>query len=206
MTEEIKNEQVETKVEEQVEEASKEKEIEVKEKITGIKSEVSNDEAIGEVEKKEKEDIKFEFPSLFVNEKKIKVGVDILFDPSDGKPLMMIGGAKNDSENELKFLKRTREWMEFTHPTYDDMTFYRENSMSFDKNTNQFLSDPVKMRIHYLKYHLKDWSLRDNEGKKIELKFDNDRLDEGSINVIGKLSPSLVDIFLSEFEKEAMLG
>lgn len=207
MENEIKQDEtklIEKKEEEVVEE--KENEIVKKEVATGIKQEVSNEKALEEI-KTEKVEEKFEYPSLFVDEdKRIKIEVDILYDPSTGKPLMMIGSPADKGSTKLEYLKRVREWMEFTYPDYNDMIFYRENSMVFEKEAGQFLSDPLKMRINYLRFHLKDWSLKGNDGKKIELKFDNNRLSEESVKVIGKLTPSLVDIFLTEYEREAMLG
>jgi len=179
--------------------------VDSKKRATGIKEQAGNMAAVKEV--KETKEEKFKYPQLFVSDdERVKVGVDILFDPATGRPLLMLG-SKEETSTQLKFLNRTHEWAEFSHPSYDDVVAYREASMTWDNQSRQFLSDPVKMRLHYIRYHLKAWSLQNN-GKPVELEFARDgaELSQDCMNRIGKVTPSLMDLFLTEFERETMLG
>lgn len=173
--------------------------------ITGVKEEVSNLVALKDLDKNN--DDNFEYPSLFIsNNDVIKVYVQVLFDSNNGKPIMMNILRNLDVElPELKYLKRTIEWVEFTIPSYDDMVSYRESSLSYDSGTNKFLSDPIKMRLCYLRYHLKDWSIK-KDGEVVELVRDgSSALTNESMSIIGSINPSMMDIILTEFEREAML-
>jgi hypothetical protein len=174
---------------------------------TGVKDVVENADAVSEAEvRKEKVD-KENVPSLFVDpERRIRVHLEILYDPVDGKVLMVAAVAKDRQKNELKYLRRINEWIEFSHPNYDDMVGYRENSMSYDKATQQFLTDPVKLRLCFVRYHLVDWSMRDKDGSKIEIEKVDGSLTSATIAKVGTIMPAIMDVALTEFEKETLLG
>jgi hypothetical protein len=179
---------------------------EMKSIATGIKSRVENSTAIKEANEGKKPEDNFEYPSLFIKEDaRVKIFVDILFEPDTGKPVLMMIVKEDSKENPLSYLKRRREYCEFTIPNYDNMVVYRENSMTYDKDIRQHIVDPIKLRLHYIRYNLKDWSLQEN-GKKIELTFKNTLLSDESMNKILTMSASLMDLFLSEFERETLLA
>jgi len=205
------NPQVTDLEEEKFGEPKKDAITEAKKIATGIKSAAENKAAIKKAKTKEEEEKSkslVDYPSIFIDpEERIKVGVDILFDPENGRPLLMISNKLEDKEADLTFLRRVHEQAEFSHPTYNDVVTYREASMSWDKESRQFLADPVKMRIQFIRYHLKSLTLKDKTGKQLELKFDeNDALTADCMKTIGKITPSLMDLILSEFERETLLG
>jgi len=184
-----------------------EKVIKAKMSATGIKSEAANNEAIKTAEKKSVEAKKNVLPSLFIDpQRKIKINVEVLYEPDNGRVVMIAAVPEAREETRLNYLKRKMEWFEFTHPDYDDMIGYRESSAQYDPRQEKFLTDPVKLRICYLRYHLIDWSLCGEDGKKIEVKIENESLTQEMITIVGKLTPAMVDVIMTEFEKETLLG
>lgn len=175
---------------------------------TGVKESIENIDAVTEAEAKEEAvTAHVAMPSIFVDpEKRIRVHLEILFDPTDGKVLMVAAVPKDRSQNELKYLKRASEWIEFSHPDYDDMVGYRENSMSYDRTSQQFLTDPVKLRLCFIRYHLVDWSLCDKDGKKIVIERSEGSLTSETMVKVGSVMPAIIDVALTEFEKETLLG
>jgi hypothetical protein len=146
-------------------------------------------------------------PTLFIEANRlIRVTLEILFDPNDGKPLMIASIPHGKSESKLTFLKRSIEWMEFSHPSYDDMTNYRRVCASYDKQLGQHIVDQMRLRLCFVRYHLVDWSLRGADGKKIEIVRNEEGLTNESMIDVGKTTPALMDVALTEFEKETLLG
>jgi hypothetical protein len=184
-----------------------EEQTEAKLVATGVKQVAENAEAVAEAETKESASDQVVMPNLFIEpERRIRVNIEVLFDPTDGKVLMVAAVPEGRTKNELKYLKRATEWLEFSHPNYDDMVGYRENSMSYDKNTQQFLTDPVKLRLCFIRYHLVGWSLRDKDGEEIEVGRDGVSLTPDTLAKVGSIMPAIIDIALTEFEKETLLG
>lgn len=180
---------------------------EVELKATGVKESVGDIERIKEPEIKEEEK-KHDLPLFFIDEEKyIRVEVDIIFDPVNGRPRIMISAPNFANKDALKTLKHHRIWADFTQPSYDDMVIYREACLSWNEEIKQFLADPIKMRLHYLRYHLKDWNITDNKGNKVELEIDENTkgLISETMGKIGKISPAVLDVMLTEFEKESLL-
>ena len=67
--------------------------------------------------------------------------------------------------------------------------------------------DRLNLRNFLLVWHLKDWNMTDEEGKKVDLMFDpNGSLSEESLAMVYALSPSLVDVVLTGFEKDILLS
>ena len=173
---------------------------------TGIKTVATNDKAVEVVENSELGG-GVDLPTLFVETtKRIRVTIEILFDPTDGKPLMIASIPAGKSENKLRYLKRSIEWMEFTHPSYDDMVNYRRICATYDKQLGQFVTDPMRLRLCFIRYHLSDWSLRGKDGKKVELNRTEDGLDGDAMIKVGEVTPALMDVAITEFEKETLLG
>lgn len=61
----------------------------------------------------------------------------------------------------------------------------------------------IRLREFFLVFHLLDWNLTDDDGKKIELKFDtNKALSDESLNLIYTLPHNLIDVVLTTFERK----
>ena len=154
------------------------------------------------------EEDKFDFPDFFIDDKKlIRVEIDVVFDPTNGRPRILMSRPNAIENNVFRTLKKHKIWADFSQPSFNDMTIYRETCLSWNEETKQFLTDPIKMRLHYLRYHLKNWNVSDNKGVKTELEFDEETkgLSNKSMSKISNLSPAILDILLTEFEKEALL-
>jgi len=150
-------------------------------------------------------------PAFFVEESdRHRVSVDILFEKKTGiiKSIsrwnsLKIAGVKYESFQTLSY---TSEWFEFSIPGYEEMASYKRQASKFDIQAGRVVIDEIQKRGLILMAHLKDWSLRDRNGKKIELKFDEDgTLSEESSNMVGKIFPSLVDVVVTLFETDVTL-
>ena len=66
--------------------------------------------------------------------------------------------------------------------------------------------DTMKMRNNYIVWNLKDWSLRDEQGNKEELEHNGEgALTRETIAKVYNVFPTLMDVFLTLFEKVAIL-
>ena len=174
---------------------------------SGVKVVAANENAVAIAADKQEAENSVELPALFVEHaKRIRITLEILFDPTDGKPLMIAAIPQGRSESKLTYLKRSIEWMEFTHPSYDDMVNYRRVCATYDKALGQFVTDPARLRLCFIRYHLADWSLRGKDGKKVELDKNEEGLTGEAMMRVGEVTPALMDVALTEFEKETLLG
>ena len=74
----------------------------------------------------------------------------------------------------------------------------------------EFLRQTVKELVNalefFLVFHLVDWNLTDENGKKVELKFDpNKALSDESLKLIYTLPNTLLDVVLTTYEKKMSL-
>lgn len=211
MSDEKKREaQAEAQAEAQVEGQAEEQVSQEDLRRSGLKESAINQDgivAISEREDDESEEISC--PSFFVDsEERHRVEVDILFDKKTGK-IMAISrsdiGVDFDSDN-LSILGHTVEWLEFTVPNYDDMATYRQRCSVFNSQAERLLQDGVQLRRFILAWHLKDWSMRDEQGNKIELSFNSEGgLSKESLDIVYKAMPILLDVVLTIFEKDVLL-
>jgi len=68
------------------------------------------------------------------------------------------------------------------------------------------LIDRLQMRNHLIVWHLKDWSLTDKDGKKVELTLDEEgALSDGSMEKVYALHTTVVDVAISILEKDLLL-
>ena len=206
LPEEVK-EDVQEEAQESIAQDVEEQERKEKLAATGVKLKAVNNSAVEVAEMIETANSQVDIPSLFIEaEKRIRVTLEILFDPTDGKPLLIAAIPQGRAENTLRYLKRSIEWMEFSHPSYDDMVNYRRTAMTYDKSLGQFVTDPVRLRLCFIRFHLIDWSLRDKTGDKVELKRTEEGLTGEAMMKVGEVTPALMDVVLTEFEKDTLLG
>lgn len=177
-------------------------------KAEGIKFEAKSDEVFLPV--KESENSNVCFPSFFIEENsRHKITLDVLFDKKNGKIVSITkAGLGLDLKQFYSSFGHFSTWFEFTQPNYEDISFYRQRSSVFNVQARQMIIDSVLLRKHYLIWHLKDWSLCDNNGKKIDLTFEAENggpLSDDCQKIVFSTSPSLVDVALTNFEKDIIL-
>lgn len=184
---------------------SEEVSIEEAESATGIKDEASNQEAVDRLQ--EEDDGEFEsIPSFFIeDDDRIRIDIDILFDKKTGEIVSVSrSGALNPDE--IKILGYSKEFFEFTPVPYEQMSNYRQRCNVYRRDANRTLVDPIALRNFLIVRHLKDWSMRDRKGKKIELEHNDEGiLSESSIKSVYKMNTTLLDVVLTLFEKDMMM-
>ena len=148
----------------------------------------------------------FDMPALFVEQdRRVVSEVEIIYDPADGKPVV-ISTINYARERQMSYLKRLVVRFEFTHPDYDDMVTYRETAMTFDKSTQQFIVDPVKLRLCFIRFHLVAWTMKDKDGKDVPIERENGSLTADTMRKVSSLTPSLLDVVMTDFEQKTLLS
>lgn len=180
------------------------------ERMSGQKTSAQN--VIGVVEAKKEEDANgvsevVAVPKFFIkSDDRVKVELVVLFNKRSGEIVNIALKEFRIDLSKLNFLGGTEEWFEFTRPSYDDVSSYRQKSMVFDKSLGKMLVDPVRMRNFLIIFHLKSWSLRDDSGQPIVLGFnEHGGIDDASVKFVDSIHPTILDIALSKFETEILL-
>lgn len=147
-------------------------------------------------------------PSFFVDEaKRHRVEVDILCSRKDGQVLSVSRVGLGINYDEFKYLTHVKEWFEFTIPTYEDMSSYRQRCGVYRAEAQQVLIDRLQLRNFMLVWHLKDWSLRTPDGKKVELTHEqNGALGDESLKMVYKTHTTILDVVLTILEKDVLLS
>lgn len=180
--------------------------LEEAESKTGIRDAGTNEEAIESVTEGDEEAETQAVPSFFVEDSDLlRVEVDVLFDKENGK-LVSISKAGAVDPSSFKLLGHVQEWFDFRPVSYEQMSNYRQRASTFRRDAGRSLVDPVALRNFFVVWHLKDWSIRDRQGNKVELKH-NERgaLDDDSIDAVYKANPTMLDVVLTLFEKDMMM-
>jgi len=181
----------------------------VAERMTGNKVQANN--IIGVVsarrEAEADESKEVAMPKFFISaDDRVRVEVVVLFNKKSGELLNIALREFNIDFSKLTFLGSSFESFEFSRPTYDELSSYRQKSMMFDRQIGKMLVDPVRLRNFLIVFHLKGWSLRDNEGNPLPLGFNEaGALDASTLKVIDALHPTMFDVVMSKFETEILL-
>lgn len=175
----------------------------------GEKEMATNAEAIVAEKEKvvepEKTDAK---PSFFIKKATRHVVVmDVLSSKIDGRVVSVSkSGMGINFEKDFPQLTHTVLTFEFSIPNYEDMSTYRQRSSIFRREIQQTIVDKLQLRNYLLVWHLKDWNMTDENGKKIELNFDaNGSLSDESLSIVYSISPTLMDVVMTCYEKEILL-
>ena len=147
-------------------------------------------------------------PSFFVKKTdKHRVEVDVLTSKRDGRIMSVSrSGLGLNFAKDFAFLRHDMLWFEFSIPNYEDMSTYRQRSASWRRDAQQVVVDKLQLRNFLLVWHLKDWSVPDENGNKVVLKFEeNGTLADESMAQVYALMPTLLDIVLTVFEKDVLI-
>lgn len=146
-------------------------------------------------------------PSYFItSESKKKVNINIICSPISGAILSIIPETFNIDYSKFPNLDVYKIWFEFTIPTYEQISNYRLNSGFYNPAAQRIVVDSNKMRLFFLKNHLKNWNLTDENGEEIKLNFDAiGCLNDESLDVVCNVFPTLIDIVLTYYEKNYLL-
>lgn len=179
-------------------------------KRIGVKEAAQNEDVMS-MEKKEsegsEEEMPVALPSFFIDpDKRNKVEVDVLCSKKDGQVLSVSRTGIGIDFDEFEYLSHFKEWFEFTLPSYEEMSSYRQRSGVYRKEAQSVIIDRLQLRNFLLVWHLKDWSLRDADGNKVELTHDvNGSLSDESIKVVYRTHTTILDVVLTIFEKDILL-
>jgi hypothetical protein len=167
---------------------------------------VANAEAMAIVKDSASPIEKEALPSFFVEkESKHRVDLDVLTAKDNGRLMSVSRKGLGIDFAEFHFLRHTEIWLDFTIPTYEEMTNYRTRAGVWNRETQQVIIDKLQLRNFFLVWHLKDWNLTDKEGNKMVLESDKDgSLTDASMKKVFSAHPTILDIALSVLEKDIL--
>lgn len=146
-------------------------------------------------------------PKLFFKENdKIEISLDAYHNNETGELSFVVPSDNTDfkddtSLNELFNKVVYKFW--FTRIPYDKLNRYRSRSMIYNSEDQNNTINELRLREFFLIFHLVDWNITDEDGEKIELKFDmNKTLSDESLKLIYSLPSSLIDTVLTTFERK----
>jgi len=147
-----------------------------------------------------KEEVK---PQMFLEENsQVRIDIEVLSDRKTGKIISVFKKGALDFDDIKDVFCKTYQWFEFTIPSFEDVSFYRQRSSV----NQQRLVDKNLFRNFIIAKHLKDWSL-ENDGKKIELDFEFDgNLSKESIRFVNRVPTIIWDVALTAFERETLIS
>lgn len=166
------------------------------------------DAIVNEAAKTKEPEVQDAKPSFFIKKATRHVVVmDVLSSKTDGRVVSVSkAGMGIDFEKDFPQLTHTQLTFEFSIPNYEDMSTYRQRSSVFRREIQQTIVDKLQLRNYLLVWHLKDWNMTGEDGKKVELNFDaNGSLADESLSIVYSISPTLMDVVMTCYEKEILL-
>lgn len=168
----------------------------------------SDDVLAASKEAEDEEDDGDFFPSFFVDEEdRHRIELDLLFDKTTKRVASVSRTGLNMDFSVYKTMKHTVEWFEFSVPDYNAISKYRQRSTVYRRESGTPVVDAVQLRNFLIVWHLKDWSLRDRNGNKVKLNFeDNGALADDSIQKVYKMPNAIIDVLMTIFERDVLLS
>ena len=162
------------------------------------------------VQKKEKEQTneKKATPFLFFKkDNKIEISVYGFHSNETGELQFVLLPESADVEDESleKLFTKVNYKFIFSRIPYDKLNTYRSRSMIYNSEDQNNTINQLRLREYFLVYHLVDWNLTDENGEKVQLKFDpNGALSDETLRLIYTLPSILLDIVLNAFQRKAV--
>lgn len=177
------------------------------EKRTGIKESAVDSEAIAMEQGKTGVVEAEKLPSFFVEKgDRRKIEVDILSSKLDGKIVSISRTGIGINFDEFPNLRYSTEWFEFSIPSYEDISSYRQRCAVYRREAGQMLVDRLQLRNFLLVWHLKDWSLLERDGQKAVLNHDADgSLSDESLKKVYSIHSTIIDVVITIMEKDILL-
>lgn len=147
------------------------------------------------------------FPSFFIeDDDRHIIKVDCLFDKKTKRVTSVSRHGLDIDFTKYKYLKHRLESFAFSVPDYEAVSKYRQRSI-VKRDGSEVVVDGVQLRNHLIIWHLKDWSLCDKNGEKVELTFEeNGALTDESIKKVYSLPNAVLDVVLTIFERDVLLS
>lgn len=176
-------------------------------------------EEAGKEQEAKKEETKKQSKKAQVKEKK---ATPFLFFKKDNKIEISVYGFHSSETGELQFVLLPEsadvedESLEklftkvnykfiFSRIPYDKLNTYRSRSMIYNSEDQNNTINQLRLREYFLVYHLVDWNLTDENGEKVQLKFDpNGALSDDTLKLIYTLPSILLDVVLNAFQRKAI--
>ena len=145
---------------------------------------------------------------FFKQDSKVEISINGYHSNETGELSFALPADDDDyhSETFLESFTKVNYKFWFSRCPYDKFNRYRNRCMIYNAEDQNNTVNELKLREFLLIFHLLDWNLTDENGKKIELKFDpNKALSDESLKLIYTLPTMLLDVVLSLYEKKMSL-
>lgn len=187
----------------------KKEEVTVEQKPVEAVAETKPESVAEKKEPKKKEPKKKAAPRIFFKQdSRVEISINGYHNNDTGELAFAIPAddkdTNDDSFGELFTKVNYKFW--FSRCPYDKYNRYRTRSMIYNSEDQNNTINELRLREFFLVFHLVDWNLTDEDGKKVELKFDpNKALSDESLKLIYTLPNTLLDVVLTTYEKKMSL-
>ena len=142
-------------------------------------------------------------PKIFMSkDSKITIALTSYYNNATGEMVMVLPKEYSTDESFDNIFTKVEHEFVFTRVPYDRLNKYRTRSMVYNSEDKTNTINTLTLREYLLVYHLIDWNLVDEDGNKIDLKFDpNGALSNETLQMIYQLPPNMLDMVLTNYEK-----
>ena len=131
----------------------------------------------------------------------VRINTDVFSDPETGKVVAVFKKGDFDSGAFRDVLTLSEEWFEFTIPTFEQMSSYRQRS----SNNPQRTPDRNFIRNLLIIYHLSAWSIKDNKVPVPVEKEVDDSLSKDTVRYVNRIPVVVWDVVLTSLEREILI-
>ncbi len=177
--------------------------------VPNVVEPVKQEEVKKELEKNEPEKKKVAPRIFFKQDSRVEVSINGYHNNETGELAFALPAddkSVDDDESFGDMFTKVNYKFWFSRCPYDKYNRYRTRSMIYNSEDQNNTINELRLREYLLVFHLVDWNLTDENGDKIELKFDpNKALSDETLKLIYTLPSVLLDVVLSTYEKKMSL-
>ena len=187
----------------------KKEEVTVEQKPVETVTETKPEAVAEKKEPKKKEPKKKAAPRIFFKQdSRVEISINGYHNNDTGELAFAIPADDKDTNDDAfgELFTKVNYKFWFSRCPYDKYNRYRTRSMIYNSEDQNNTINELRLREFFLVFHLVDWNLTDEDGKKVELKFDpNKALSDESLKLIYTLPNTLLDVVLTTYEKKMSL-
>lgn len=187
----------------------KKEEVTVEQKPVEAVAEKKPESVAEKKEPKKKEPKKKAAPRIFFKQdSRVEISINGYHNNDTGELAFAIPADDKDTNDDAfgELFTKVNYKFWFSRCPYDKYNRYRTRSMIYNSEDQNNTINELRLREFFLVFHLVDWNLTDEDGKKVELKFDpNKALSDESLKLIYTLPNTLLDVVLTTYEKKMSL-
>ena len=131
----------------------------------------------------------------------IVIDVTGFYNSDNGLLEFVLPDKLDDTDNNLTAVHHR---FTFSHIPYNRLNFYRAQCSKYNSTDKSTTIDLLRLRDFFWIYHLTGWNLTDDDGKPVPCNHDpNEALSNETMDILYSLSPAVLDLVISLFERQS---